>query len=88
VCPLTNPKRKKSDLTKPVARLQSYAIWSGLVFQMAALVIAGLLAGRLVNRLTGDTGPMAEMVGVLTGVIAAIAFAIRFVITTNKKPPQ
>lgn len=67
---------------------RSYAKWSGLAFQMAALVVAGLFAGRLADRLLERDDSLMTLTGVVAGVIAAMVFAIRSIIRTGSKKQE
>jgi hypothetical protein len=64
--------------------LRSYAAWTGLAFQMAAFVVAGLLLAKLINKSLQNEMPWINMAGALAGVIAALIFAIRFILKHQK----
>jgi len=86
--PDLSSKNRRKEKGKPANGgnpLSHYAQWSGLVFQMAAVVLVGYFLGSKADQwLVTESSPW-TLVGVITGVLVAMALAIRMVLHRNKQ---
>lgn len=78
-------KKQNPKSADPAGSVRSYAQWSGLAFQMVAVVCAGYFLGMKGDQWAGNPDALFTLSGVVAGVIAAMALAIRTVLTKNKK---
>jgi hypothetical protein len=78
-----NRRKEKGNPVNSGNPLSHYARWSGLVFQMAAVVFACYFAGSKVDQWMGTENSPWTLTGVITGVIAAMVLAIRMVLHRN-----
>lgn len=79
-----SPKSQKGKTGNGSGSLNSYARWSGVVFQMAAIVLAGYFGGRYLDTLLQNDNSLFSLAGVVTGVIASMVLAIRIITKSNK----
>lgn len=70
------PKKNK-DLKKHKQSLKSYAKYSGLAFQMAAIIIIGTLGGYKLDQYFGFEKHVLTLILSLLSVVFAIYFAIK-----------
>lgn len=70
--------QKKKNQTKPVNKgIKDFGRYSGLAFQMAALILLPTLGGVKLDKLTGWQTPVFTIILSLLGVFAAIYFTVK-----------
>ena len=74
------PEKKQN---KERQSLSSFARYSGMAFQIAAAVIAGILAGRWLDGKFHNKFPLFTTVLTLLGVFVGVYFVIRDVLKNN-----
>ena len=73
-------KRSKERPENSSSPLGSYARWSGLVFQMGAIVLAGYFGGMQLDKFLERDDSIITLAGVVAGVIVAMVLAIRMIL--------
>jgi len=76
-----NPEKKVASKQDPKHRtsqgLNSYAKYSGIAFQMIAILLLGVYAGKWVDtKIAADT-PWGTLVGALIGIVLALYVPLR-----------
>lgn len=72
---MENEETKKSkNWKKP---LDNYAKYSGLAFQMIAIILAGVFGGIKLDKYTGLKFPIFTVVLTIVSIVLAIYFAIK-----------
>ncbi|MGD0340569.1 MAG: AtpZ/AtpI family protein [Bacteroidales bacterium] len=70
--------QKKKNQTKPENKgLRDFGRYSGLAFQMVAIILLTTLGGVKLDKLTGWKTPVFTIILSLLGVFAAIYFSIK-----------
>jgi ATP synthase protein I len=72
--------KKQPKPTKPKSnpsRLNSYARYSGLAFQMIAIILAGVFGGMKLDELVKWDFPVFTLVLILLAVILSMYYAIK-----------
>ncbi|HZL76390.1 MAG TPA: AtpZ/AtpI family protein [Bacteroidales bacterium] len=70
-------QKKKSQTKLSSKGLKDFGKYSGLAFQMAALILLPTLGGVKLDKLTGWQTPVFTIILSLLGVFAAIYFTIK-----------
>ena len=70
-------QKKKSQTKLSSKGLKDFGKYSGLAFQMAALILLPALGGVKLDKLTGWQTPVFTIILSLLGVFAAIYFTIK-----------
>lgn len=71
------PKEQDNDLQKTKERLNSYARYSGLVFQMLAIIGIGVFGGIKIDKWLQTSFPIFTVILSFLSVILAIYYAIK-----------
>jgi ATP synthase protein I len=71
------PKEQDNDLQKTKERLNSYARYSGLVFQMLAIIGIGVFGGIKIDEWLQTSFPIFTVILSFLSVILAIYYAIK-----------
>jgi F0F1-type ATP synthase assembly protein I len=70
--------QKKKNLTKPRNKgISDFGKYSGLAFQMVAIILLTTLGGVKLDKLTGWKTPVFTIILSLLGVFAAIYFSVK-----------
>jgi hypothetical protein len=81
---LPPPRKRKGSHADGGNPLSHYARWSGLVFQMAAVVVIGYFVGSKADGWLQTEHSPWTLAEVISGVIAAMVLAIRSVLRRPK----
>ena len=71
------PQEKKSRKNSPSKGLNDFGKYSGMAFQMIAIILATTWGGIKLDKLAGFEKPVFTIVLSLLGVFAAIYFAVK-----------
>jgi F0F1-type ATP synthase assembly protein I len=75
--PEQEPSEKKNPKKLQNKGIQDFAKYSGLAFQMIAIILVTVWGGVKLDKLTGWHTPVFTIVLSLLGVFAAIYFAVK-----------
>ncbi|WP_262886481.1 AtpZ/AtpI family protein [Winogradskyella ursingii] len=79
-----NDQNKRSQLQKQKGQLNSYAFYSGLVIQMAAIIAVGVFVGIKLDDTYPNTNNLFTLFITLTAVVASTIYVIRRIIASSK----
>lgn len=71
------PKKKKNRIKTENKGIRDFGKYSGLAFQMVAIILITTLGGVKLDKLTGWQTPVFTIILSLLGVFAAIYFSIK-----------
>jgi hypothetical protein len=77
------PQKNRKNLQKSKERLSNYAKYSGIAFQMTAIILLGVLGGKKLDNWLELKKPVFTAVLSLIAVILAIYYAIKDLIKTK-----
>ena len=76
-------QKKKKDLQKNKERLSSYIKYSGIAFQMIAIILIGVFGGMKIDKWLKTDKPVFTAVLSVLAVILAIYYSIKDLIRTK-----
>lgn len=77
----TDPKKRKSS----PSRLNNYARYSGLAFQMIAIILAGVFGGIKLDQIVNWEFPVFTLVLTLLAVVLSMYYAVKDLIRFTDK---